>query len=215
MSARDAIFAAIGADAHPAATAAALLARVPGLRPDRVGNDAVESFLARLTGPSVAATAARVASLAEVPAAVRDYLRVRGLGPRIALQPAAALRALDWAGLETHGGIAVDEAASVCLAAYAVAETGSLVFRSGADMPVLFAFLPMHHIVVVEAAGVVAWLEDCAAREAGRPAPRNLILVTGPSGTTDIEGVLVRGAHGPGHLHVILAGAGAGVAESS
>jgi Cysteine-rich domain/LUD domain len=31
-------------------------------------------------------------------------------------------------------------------------------------------------------------------------------LVTGPSGTTDIEGTLVRGAHGPGHLHVVLVG---------
>ena len=39
------------------------------------------------------------------------------------------------------------------------------------------------------------------------PAPRNLNLVTGASGTTDIEGAYVRGAHGPRSLHVVLVGA--------
>ena len=39
----------------------------------------------------------------------------------------------------------------------------------------------------------------------GEPAPRNVNLVTGASGTTDIEGVLVRGAHGPRSLHVVVA----------
>jgi L-lactate dehydrogenase complex protein LldG len=34
--------------------------------------------------------------------------------------------------------------------------------------------------------------------------PRNLNLITGASGTTDIEGSYVRGAHGPRFLHVIL-----------
>jgi L-lactate dehydrogenase complex protein LldG len=32
------------------------------------------------------------------------------------------------------------------------------------------------------------------------------VLVTGASGTTDIEGRYVRGAHGPGYLHVVIAG---------
>ena len=103
-----------------------------------------------------------------------------------------------------HRDIAVDEPVAIGIADYAVAETGSLVFRSGAHTPTLFAFLPLHHIVVVRADGVMAWLEDCAAAESRLPAPRNLNLVTGASGTTDIEGALVRGAHGPGYLHVIL-----------
>ncbi len=210
MNAREAIFAAIGPDARPPATAAAeaaaLLARVPPLRPDRVGSDPVASFLARLASPPVGATWARVTSLAAVPEAVGAYLRAHELGLRIALQPAAALQALDWSGLDTHADIAIDEAASVCLADYAVAETGSLVLRSSAEMPVLFAFLPLHHLVVVEAARIVPWLEDCAACEAQRPPPRNLLLITGPSGTTDIEGVLVHGAHGPAQVHVLVVG---------
>ena len=51
----------------------------------------------------------------------------------------------------------------------------------------------------------MAHLEDYAALAArAGPAPRNVILITGASGTTDIEGSYVRGAHGPGFLHVVL-----------
>jgi L-lactate dehydrogenase complex protein LldG len=58
---------------------------------------------------------------------------------------------------------------------------------------------------------MLAHLEDYAALldSDGRP-PRNAILITGPSGTTDIEGSYVRGAHGPGFIHVILVEDGAG-----
>lgn len=208
MNAREAIFAAVGGASRPAADiareAAALLDRVPTLRPDRVSGDPAEAFLARVTSPTIGATATRVASLAEAPAAVRAYLDAHGLQASVALQPHPKLKALDWSSLETHRAIAVDETAAVLIAPYAIAETGSLVFRSGSEMPVLFAFLPLHCLVVVEAASIVAWLEDCAAIEAARPAPRNLNLITGASGTTDIEGALVRGAHGPANLHVIF-----------
>ena len=44
-------------------------------------------------------------------------------------------------------------------------------------------------------------------RAVAGPAPRNVNLITGASGTTDIEGSYVRGAHGPRFLHVVLVGA--------
>ena len=43
-------------------------------------------------------------------------------------------------------------------------------------------------------------LEDYAAQVRAEAAPRNVNLITGASGTTDIEGVLTRGAHGPRKL---------------
>lgn len=213
MSARDDILAAVGVSAVGGTApstdeiereSAALLARVAALRPPRMTAAAAEVFRTRVTAPAVGATVCDVDSLAQVPAAVHTYLAERNLPARIALQPHPRLLELDWSGINTHRDIAVDEAASVCIAPYAVAETGSLALRSGPDMPVLFAFLPLHHIVVLEARNIVPWLEDCAALEARQPAPHKLILVTGPSGTTDIEGTLVRGAHGPAHLHIVL-----------
>ena len=36
------------------------------------------------------------------------------------------------------------------------------------------------------------------------PLPRNLELITGASGSTDIEGSYVRGAHGLRHLPIVL-----------
>ncbi len=195
------------AAADPAAIAAAaagLLLRVPPLRPDRVRGAAAEAFLARVASPAVGASAERIVSLAGLPDAVRRYLAAHDLAASIALQPHPELCALDWSGIATHPRIDLDEPVAVGLALGGIAETGSLVFHSGPTAPTLFAFLPLHHIVAVAAERIWPWLEDYAAALATLPVPRNVNLVTGPSGTTDIEGTLVRGAHGPGHLHVVL-----------
>ena len=137
---------------------------------------------------------------------MRRYLAAHGLPESVALQPAAELERLDWAGLATHPGMAADEPVGVGIARWGIAETGSLVFHSGPEMPILSAFLPLHHIVALRVDTILPWLEDYAALAA--PAPRNAVLVTGASGTTDIEGSYVRGAHGPGYLHVVLLEAG-------
>ena len=54
---------------------------------------------------------------------------------------------------------------------------------------------------VLRVADIAPWLEE--APLAG-PQPRAHYWITGVSGTTDIEGTYVRGAHGPRFLHVIL-----------
>lgn len=213
MTARDDILARVGAalgrrsiDAASVRSAAdALLADLPSTRPDLLAGSLVEAFIARVTSPKVAATAQRIEAAAALPAAVAAYLRERGLPGAIALQPHALLRGLDWSGLELHTHVAADEAVAVGIARHGIAETGSLVFHSGADSPVLANFLPLHHIVLLRSADIVAYLEDYACQAAGQPLPRNLNLITGASGTTDIEGSLVLGAHGPRHLHVVIA----------
>ena len=190
--------------AEIAEQAARLLDVVPSLRPDRVGPIAEDSFLARVTLPAIGATAERIATMSEYPAAVRRYLHTHDLAASIALQPHPQLQALDWSSVETHSDIAVDENVAVGIALGGIAETGSLVFHSGPDAPTLFAFLPVHHIVVLSSDQIWTWLEDYAIALDQSQTPRNVNLVTGASGTTDIEGALVRGAHGPAHLHIVL-----------
>ena len=57
---------------------------------------------------------------------------------------------------------------------------------------------------MVRASTVLAYLDDYAAATAGQRPPRNVNIITGASGTTDIEGSLVLGAHGPRYLHVVI-----------
>ena len=80
------------------------------------------------------------------------------------------------------------------------------VKQAGADTPILANFLPLHHLVMVRADTILPFLDDYAAATAGQRPPRNVNIVTGASGTTDIEGSLVLGAHGPRFLHVVIVG---------
>jgi L-lactate dehydrogenase complex protein LldG len=187
-----------------AAEAAALLEAPEAIRPRLPAGDRVALFAERVVSPKVSATLDRVARLEELPEAVRRHLAAQDLPPAVALQPTAALQGLDWRGIETHTSMAADEAVGVGLARWGIAETGSLVFHSGPGTPILFNFLPLHHVVALPARRILAHLEDYAAAAAGEPAPRNVNLITGISGTTDIEGSYVRGAHGPRFLHVII-----------
>jgi L-lactate dehydrogenase complex protein LldG len=188
------------------AAEAETLLRAPELIRPRLPNiGLVELFAERVLSPKVSATLERVAALGELPGAVQRYAAAQDLPPAIALQPATELLRLDWGGIEIRKTITPNEAVGVGLAQWAIAETGSLVFHSGPDMPILFNFLPLHHIVAIRAGAIVAYLENYAAAAASAgPAPRNVNLITGISGTTDIEGSYVRGAHGPRFLHVVL-----------
>ncbi len=210
MSARDRIFAAIAkalGSENPAgsirAEAEALLAEPERVRPRLPEGDLVSLFETAVTRLPPGASSRRVGRLADLPRAVAEHLAARGLGPALKLQPDPALLALDWtgAGLALHEE--VDDLVSLSLAECGVAETASLVIRSGPRMAVLDAFLPLHHLVALRIGDVVPHLEEAIAR-ADLARSRNVVVITGPSGTTDIEGNLVIGVHGPATLHVFL-----------
>ncbi len=111
-------------------------------------------------------------------------------------------------------------AADLGLAAadWAVAETGSLAVAAEPGQERSVTLLPPVLISVVDAGRIVPDLFDLfdrlespgtAADEADSLArrcalPSNLVLITGPSKTGDIELQLTTGVHGPGEWHVIV-----------
>jgi L-lactate dehydrogenase complex protein LldG len=213
-AAREAILEAVAKALPPARLDAAaiadeartLLCEPQAIRPPLASVGLVESFVHKLAGSKVGATVERLASIALLPEAVAWHLAAKKLPAQIALQPTPALTALDWGGAGLSRGNTVDGGVAVSMARWGIAETGSLAVHSAADMPILLNFLPAVHVIAVRASTIVPHLEDYAnaARHAEDPAPRNACLITGASGTTDIEGNLVLGAHGPRELHIIV-----------
>ena len=201
MSARNAILSRL----RPTDSASlALAADALLIAPERpaVDEDALEeSFLAKITLPSLAGTHDAIGTLADLPAAIQRYLGGHGLSPTLCLPPDPRLTTCDWSGFALHEKAAPDEAAALAIARCGVAETGSLVLETSPAAPMLPNFLALHHIVLLDAKAIVAHLEEAVL--AGSQ-PRAHYWITGVSGTTDIEGTYVRGAHGPRFLHVIL-----------
>jgi L-lactate dehydrogenase complex protein LldG len=91
-------------------------------------------------------------------------------------------------------------------AQYALADTGTLVMLADSEEARLISLLPPVHIAVIERAMILTGLDELLA-VAPLPAERtsSMVLITGPSRTADIEQILVRGVHGPGELHVVIA----------
>jgi L-lactate dehydrogenase complex protein LldG len=87
-------------------------------------------------------------------------------------------------------------------AAFGVAETGS-VWLSEREFGVnALGFLSQHLVVLLDPAAIVPNLHDAYRRPEFMQA-RYATLMTGPSATADIEGVLVRGAQGIRSLMVV------------
>jgi L-lactate dehydrogenase complex protein LldG len=151
---------------------------------------------------------------AEIPQAIAEYLAARELALSVLTGADPLWVSLPWRevrGLERHTGPAdAADTAGVSRALAGVAETGTLVLASGPDNPTTLAFLPETHIVVLRRDALCATYEEAVARVAGElgsgALPHTLNLVTGASRTGDIGGRIVKGAHGPRRLAVILLG---------
>jgi L-lactate dehydrogenase complex protein LldG len=80
---------------------------------------------------------------------------------------------------------------------YAVAETGSLVIKTNANHGRGLSLVPMFHVAVIEPKQFVPDLMDLFERLAKEGAGNNVLLISGPSKTADIEMNVVTGVHGP------------------
>lgn len=159
-------------------------------------------------------TVARVAEAADVPGAVADYLASQNLAPDLVMAPHPELRALPWADRALlrlrEGRAEASDPVSLQHGYAGVAETGTLVLPGGPQRPTTLNLLSETEIVVLRASRVFGAYEeiwDLVRAELapdGGLLPRNIMLVTGPSRSADIESVLELGAHGPRRLHVVL-----------
>jgi L-lactate dehydrogenase complex protein LldG len=87
----------------------------------------------------------------------------------------------------------------------AFAETGTIVVRSGPGQPRMASLVPLVHVAVLRRERIFRsashWAADPSARMGDGS---NVVFITGPSKTADIESIVTLGVHGPKHLHIAL-----------
>jgi L-lactate dehydrogenase complex protein LldG len=148
----------------------------------------------------------------DVPNSVAQYLRNTNRPARIRHGRDESLTNLPWhraQTLEVVEGRAQDsDTASLTHAFAGVAESGTIVQLSGSANPTTLNFLPEAHIVLLEAKDLYGSYEDVWARLreicGEGQMPRTVNMISGPSRTADIEQTIVRPAHGPKDMHVII-----------
>ncbi|MEL6792446.1 MAG: LUD domain-containing protein [Pseudomonadota bacterium] len=168
------------------------------------GEARIAQFIDKATNAD--ATVSRIASMDDLPKALSDELRNRNLGQSVRTGEDPAFAALNWGQVEVSKGVGrIEEPATLSVAPYALAETGTLALCSGPDNPVTLTFLGETHFVAVRAGDIHPGFEElfAAHRASGRD-PRTLNFVTGPSRSADIGQQLQLGAHGPVALHIFV-----------
>ncbi len=161
--------------------------------------DVVTRFVER-----VADYGARVVSPDELPRLLAGS--TMGVAPDLPahLRPAGVAVVQD-DGLEPAALDGLDGALTTC--AVACADTGTIALTGGpGEGRRALTLVPDLHVCVVRADQVVETVPELFARlepiaRAGRP----IVLVSGPSATSDIELERVEGVHGPRRLVVVLA----------
>lgn len=92
----------------------------------------------------------------------------------------------------------------------AIAATGTLVLKSSPALPRSVSLVPPLHVALVRAGTIHNHLFDAARDEAwAQGMPTNLVMVSGPSKTSDIQQTLAYGAHGPKQMLVVIVHEGA------
>ena len=207
MSAKDRIVSRIRAHLEGSATpelpAPAPPAALPG------GATLVDGFVRRLE--SVGGVVHRVRDANAAAAALAEIAREETLerlavsdAPRLAELLGALDSAVEILGDPFDRRALLLADAGLTAVQLAIAETGTLVLDSSAELHRLVSLLPRVHIAVCRADQIVATLGEALARFEEPGPPPTLTFITGPSRTADIELELVVGVHGPEVLHVLL-----------
>ncbi len=90
---------------------------------------------------------------------------------------------------------------------FLIARSGSVLVSSALSGGRQISIFPEKHLVIAQMHQLKKSLEEAFAgitEKYGQNLPSQLLLITGPSRTADIEKTLTLGAHGPKELHVFL-----------
>ena len=180
---------------------------LPDIRLDRLTDDLLESFIAKARAS--AAKVHRIASDAEAPKYVLEVLRAAGLAAELHIPAASALNALPWQTapeLMISAALPAGDQSALSAADYGIAETGTLVFCSGARSTSSWHFRPGCELVLIGKERIQPRFEDVIACIEAAEMPATVNLVTGPSRTADIEQTIEMGAHGPREVHILITG---------
>ena len=123
-------------------------------------------------------------------------------GPVLATDGLDVAADLVWADCDLQA--AADAAVGVVRAAGAAAQTGTVLLRADHNLGRAASLLPPACVFVISADSVADTLGDHLRNTADLPS--QLVTVTGPSRSADIESTLVIGVHGPGRVHAIITG---------
>jgi L-lactate dehydrogenase complex protein LldG len=170
--------------------------------------DVIGSFVRNAT--SVRVTVHDVAGLDVPPDVIADIVERHGVERAVVTREPEAVRVGD---LLRAAGVVVDEATiETCASAHlgvtgataAIATTGTVVLRSDTTGSRSASLLPPVHLCVLAASRVVGTSTDVLAGLGAAPMPSNVVLITGPSRSGDIEQIITVGVHGPPVVEVVL-----------
>ncbi|HEX7934724.1 MAG TPA: LUD domain-containing protein [Paraburkholderia sp.] len=161
-----------------------------------VGGDLRARFTAALQ--TMGGTCVDVAAAADVSGMIRErFGATASVASATAEVPGTRALAAD-----TEPASLQDVEVGVVRARFGVAETGSVWFSEREYVVNALGYIVQHLVVLLDPAQLVDGLQDVYRRDDFREA-RYAALVTGPSATADIEGVLIRGAQGVRSLTVV------------
>ena len=110
----------------------------------------------------------------------------------------------DYEALKEHLFKQVD--VSITLAKAAIAETGTLLLIPDKHEPRMMSLIPPVHIVLLKQSDIVSSFQQIVDQPPWESTamPTNIVFISGPSKTADIQQTLAYGAHGPKRLIVII-----------
>jgi L-lactate dehydrogenase complex protein LldG len=170
-----------------------------------IRGELLNAFIDRAEGQSCTTEVADERS--EIPGLVAAWLSAQGLPLTAVIWP--EFSDLDWAGAGVDvlaEGAREGDQVGITGCFCAIAETGTLMLCSHPLRAATTSLLPETHIALVDISRIQLGMEeawDLARRELGK-LPRAVNFISGPSRTGDIEQTIVRPAHGPKNMHVIV-----------